>query len=132
MKKITLLIAAALLATSGIAFAIDATIPTGTPGDYVIPSDGTVSYQATKVGAGVTFQVKPSANVGTTLAADANGTAYVAGTYHSSGTKSYATSSVDAKIYMKENASQAADAVAKPVTVAEAQAGTWTGFTAVK
>lgn len=130
MKKITLLIAAALLATSGIAFAVDATIPTGTPAWTGPPSDGTISYQATKVGAGVVFQVKPSANVGATLAADANGTAYVAGTYHSSGTKTYATSSVDAKIYMKENTDQANPSL--PATVAEAQAGTWTGFTAVK
>ena len=67
---------------------------------------GNVTWAATGVGQGVTVTVKVSANVyGEYIAPSgaAAGIGYSFGTAHSSGTKSYASSALDNRLYMKEN-----------------------------
>lgn len=119
MKKVIALLAAAVIMSSASAFAAWST-PAG---------DGTYSYSATNVGTNVAFITKLSANVKIKYNPDtANGTFYTIGTHHTSGTKSYATSSGDSRLFMKENAAQAT--AAEPPDAAATP--DWTGWTAVK
>ena len=129
MKKISVLLASALILSATVAFAVDGT---GTFGaTYSTPDGaGNLTYAATGVGAGVNFAVKTSANVKFSLQNNAtDGTSYVAAAYHSSGSKSYATGSGDSRIYMQEKAATATAYPAPPTLAATVD---WAGWTAVK
>ena len=51
-----------------------------------------------------TFSFKPSANVTFGLSVEATGVSYSLGTFHTSGTRTYATTSTDTNIYYFDNA----------------------------
>lgn len=128
MKKLLGIFAAALIMSSAVAFATDGVGVFGT--SYSTPlTDGSLTYAATGVGAGVNFTVKLSANVKMALQAN-SGTSYLAATHHSSGNKAYATSSGDSQIFMQEKTVAAGvTTVPTPPTVASID---WAGWTAVK
>jgi len=121
MRTIIALVASVLIMSSSVAFAA---------GSWQTPSgDGTLTIAANGVGANVTFIVKASANVKVSYEGDTTaGTYYAAGTYHTSGSKSYASGSSDSRIFMKENAVQSSAAL--PPDAASTM--TWTGWTAIK
>lgn len=112
-------------------------------------SAGTVTIDASGVGTGVTATTKVSANVFLFYKGGA-GTNYSMATAHSSGSKSYATSGDDNRLYMQENAGNTTNAknsglsaagtsevasvsgVAAPPDVTGGAAAVWTGWSAIK
>lgn len=135
MKKTICLFAAVLILTSAIAFAVTAptnTAGTGTFGTgYMRPdASGSLTYACAGVGAGVNFSAKLSANVNLSLQSVADGSSYLAASYHASGNKYYGTGSGDSRIYMKEITEAATAAPSNPPTLAASV--DWTGWTAVK
>lgn len=120
--KVLALIAAFGLLAAGIAVAGNGVgtswVAQDTAGQIIYPSN-------TTNGPLITF--KPSANVH--MAYDcSNGTTYTVGSYHSSGTKVYGTSSGDAKIYMYDTGAAIGDpAVSGLVTIPAASTVTETG-----
>jgi len=126
MKKIIGLFAAVLLLSAGFAFAAGGVGTFGTT--YSDPDEsGNLAFTATGVGTGVVFNVKASANVHVSLQGN-DGTGYVVASYHSSGSKAYATGSGDSRIYMKDKGT--ATTFPTPPTIAATV--DWTGWTAVK
>ena len=135
MKKTILLFASVLILTSAVAFAVTApsnTAGTGTFGTgYMAPdASGSLTFACTGVGTGVNFSAKLSANVNLSLQSAADGSSYLAATYHASGNKYYGTGSGDSRIYMKEITEAATAAPAAPPTLAATV--DWAGWTAVK
>lgn len=125
MKKIISLTLAGLFAATS-AFAAAAIDGTYSAGD----ASGTWTINATNVGTGVTFTTKLSANVSAAYKADTTaspngGLFYAMATSHSSGTKSYASSSGESRLFMKE-------AVAATFPAAASSGIDWTGWTSVK
>ena len=109
MKKITCL-ALLLLALSSVS-ALAAPTEAGIDGTYVAPSgDGSINVGTTQK-----TTVKLSKNVLLGYQAETTGLGYAIGTYHSSGTKSFASSSGDSKIWTSD---------ATGATLPDAPAGT--------
>lgn len=135
MKKSIALFASVLILTSSLAYAV--LDPTNTAGTgafgttYMRPdSSGSLTYACAGLGAGVNFSAKLSANVNMSLQSAADGSSYLAATYHASGNKYYATGSGDSRIYMKEITEAATAAASAPPTLAATV--DWAGWTAVK
>ena len=102
MKKIALFAVLLLLVTSGSVFAA-----------FESPDDS----GSLTIGSTGSTTVKLSKNVKLEYGAHATGLGYVVGTYHTSGTKTYASSSGDSKIW-----SQDGTGVSTPSTVPEGTA----------
>lgn len=135
MKKTIALFASVLILSSAIAFAV--TDPTNTAGTgtfgtgYMRPdASGSLTFACAGVGAGVNFAAKLSANVNMSLQNVADGSSYLAATYHASGNKYYGTGSGDSRIYMKEITEGATATPSAPPTVGATV--DWAGWTAVK
>lgn len=135
MKKTIALFASVLILSSAIAFAV--TAPTNTEGvgafgtGYMRPDQsGSLTFACAGVGTGVNFAAKLSANVNMSIQSAADGSSYLAATYHASGNKYYGTGSGDSRIYMKEITEAAAAAPSAPPTLAASV--DWAGWTAVK
>jgi len=108
---------------------------TASAGWLTTANDGTVTIDAGKVATGLTFNTKVSANVKLSYVADTGGgTYYSLASQHSSGTKSYGTSSGESRIFMADNGGVNS---ATGITPKEAPTTTtgifdWTGWTPVK
>lgn len=88
-------------------------------------SAGTVTIDASGVGANLAAKPKVSANVWLYYKAaptGKEGTNYSMATAHASGTKTYATSADDNRLYMKENASKNAYLAGQAATTTECAA----------
>lgn len=75
--------------------------------------------------------VKPSANVVLYYTVNATGTAYVSGSYHTSGSFAYGTSSLDTNIY-RTGYTTGTDPTMPTVADSATGAIDWTGWTAAK
>lgn len=128
MKKIICLLASVSILSAAAAFGAAGTGTFQNTTWDTPDGAGNLTYSATGVGAGVAFTVKTSANVQVSLNSD--GTYYVAGASHTSGSKSYATGSGDSRIYMQEKASTATAFPLPPAI--NSGSPSWTGWTAVK
>ncbi len=102
MKKYILSIAAIIAASSFAYAALTASDDTAGSADsgawFTASASGKVTFPDGTTN-GPLIQFSPSTNVSLAYGGG-DGTIYSLGSYHSSGTKAYATSSVDAKIYM--------------------------------
>lgn len=98
--------------------------------------DGSVVIDASGVATGLVLTAKVSANVTLGYTAGPQGVAYTLASYHSSGTKSYGTSSADTRIYMADNGNNVTQANVKTepaITVSGTVLSiNWTGWTPVK
>jgi hypothetical protein len=99
-------------------------------------NDGSVTIDAGGVATGLTLTAKVSANVTLGYTAGPSGVAYTVASYHSSGTKSYATSSADTRIYMADNGNNVTQTAVKAEPAITVSGTTlsiaWTGWTPVK
>lgn len=124
MKNKVLLLAAVLTLTcSANAFAAFAWITTSAAGDSAIPVTGTRPA----------LNIKPSANVRLGYDTIALGASYSVGSYHATGTFTYATTSTDTNIYRFLNTDQASAQVGPDAPAsATAQVSWGAGWTASK
>lgn len=139
MKKLVCLTLLIAFATAGIAYAaLTKAADTGTAADgawYAAADSGMITFPSDNTN-GPLIQFKPSANVSMAYNCT-DGTIYTLGSYHSSGTKLYGTSSVEAKIYMFDLAAAGEAAppgdTAPTTTIPTAAAPNFsTGWSAIK
>lgn len=118
MKKYILTLVAVLVVSSFAYAALTESIDTGSAADgawFKAAASGKVTFPGSTTN-GPLIQFTPSANV--SMAYDCNdGTIYSFGTYHSSGTKLYSTSSTDAKIFMYDLGGAPGDVSAPTVKI---------------
>ena len=124
MKNKVILLAAVLsLTCSANAFAAFAWITTSASGDSAIPKTGT--RQA--------LSIKPSANVSLGYDTIALGASYSIGSYHATGTFTYATTSTDTNIYRYLNTAQSSAQVGPDAPATATSMVSWgAGWTASK
>ena len=116
MKKIAILSVFLFMVTVGSAFAAVGDFPAGTAGSLTVPT-GTAT---------VTAIVKLSNKVGLQYTKQATGLGYVVATSHTSGTRTYGSSSGDSKIYYVDTLATSGPGTAPTGT---ASAGfTWTAM----
>lgn len=112
MKKITLMTMLLFVVTTGSALASYGEGDTG--------GSKTIGSTSTAV-------VKLSKGVSIDYVSATGGLGYVVGTYHSSGTKTFASSSGDSKIWSKDGTAQSIPSTA-PTGTASADFSGWTGL----
>lgn len=133
MKKITTFFVVALsLVFAANVMAVTAS-GTGSASGWVSQSSGIVKL-GTGAGTPATprLDLKPSANVVIYYTVNATGTVYVAGSYHTSGSFAYGTSSLDTNIFRTGYSSTVTDPTMPAVAAATTGTVDWTGWTAAK
>lgn len=118
MKKIVLSILTIMTVSSFAYAALTKSADTGnaTDGTWFAAADsGKVTFPANTTN-GPLIQFTPSTNVSMAYGSG-DGTIYTFGTYHNAGTKEYATSSVDAKIFMFDLGSPPGDTAPASIPV---------------
>lgn len=131
-KKISLLTAVLGLAFAANVMAAPTASGTGSVAGWVSQTGGVI-----KLGAGSgtpatpRLDLKPSANVVIYYTVNATGTVYVAGSYHTSGSYAYGTSSLDTNIF-RTGFTTGTDPVMPTVATSTTGSIDWTGWTAAK
>jgi len=115
MKKMVLLVVL-ILAVSVVPSMAEFLTP-GQDGSLTVPASGTV-----------TAILKLSKNVSAEYVTETNGLGYVVGTTHSSGTKTYASSSGDSKIFSIDGIGTAIPTAAPTGTLSAAFGTGWTAL----
>ncbi len=144
MKKILVISSLIALALAGIAYAANVTGNTANNAWAKGDGSGNITITATGVGANLSPTLKVSANV-CAYYAPFTGAGYALTTAHSSGTKSFASSAADNRIYMQENANKNGwlayvSGATEPAKMQTSnfnsdgtnKSDTWTGWSAVK
>lgn len=130
-NKIVLLAAVLSLGFAANVFAASASSASGSASGWVTATSGSINF-GLKSGTPATplLTLKPSANVVLYYTVYGTNTAYVAGSYHTSGSFAYGTSSVDTNIFRTGYTAGTDPTV--PAYVAATNSVDWAGWTAAK